>query len=128
LLGKEGESNRKKVWYSMDDKLILKCEILSSLIHFCTVKWTKYMEQSPSWEANSHSASQEIPYLLWNLKSIPHLPTLVYANNVNILGRNVHIIKKNTGQLEATVEVGLEISRKQSVHLCLITKMQDKES
>jgi hypothetical protein len=26
------------------------------------------MEQSPSWEANSHSASQEIPRLLWNPK------------------------------------------------------------
>jgi hypothetical protein len=26
------------------------------------------MEQSPSWEANSHWASQEVSYLLWNLK------------------------------------------------------------
>jgi len=26
------------------------------------------MEHSPSWEANSHSASQEIPRLLWNPK------------------------------------------------------------
>jgi hypothetical protein len=26
------------------------------------------MEQSPFWEANSHSASQEIPRLLWNPK------------------------------------------------------------
>jgi hypothetical protein len=26
------------------------------------------MEQSPSWEANSSSASQEIPRILWNLK------------------------------------------------------------
>jgi len=26
------------------------------------------MEQSPSWEANSHSASQQIPCLLWNRK------------------------------------------------------------
>jgi hypothetical protein len=26
------------------------------------------MEQSTSWEANSHSASQEIPRLLWNTK------------------------------------------------------------
>jgi len=24
------------------------------------------MEHSPSWEANSHSASQEIPSTLWN--------------------------------------------------------------
>jgi hypothetical protein len=26
------------------------------------------MEESPSWKANSHSASQEIPRLLWNMK------------------------------------------------------------
>jgi len=26
------------------------------------------MDQSPSWEANSHSASKEIPRTLWNLQ------------------------------------------------------------
>jgi hypothetical protein len=26
------------------------------------------MEQSPSWEADSHSASQEIPCFIWNPK------------------------------------------------------------
>jgi hypothetical protein len=26
------------------------------------------MESSPSWEATSRSANQEIPHLLWNLK------------------------------------------------------------
>ena len=25
------------------------------------------MEQSPTWEANKFSASQEIPHILWNL-------------------------------------------------------------
>jgi len=29
---------------------------------------TNYMEQSPSWEANIHLASQEITRLLWNPK------------------------------------------------------------
>jgi hypothetical protein len=29
-------------------------------------KYSNYMQQSPSWEANSPSASQEIPRLLWN--------------------------------------------------------------
>ena len=29
---------------------------------------TYYVEQSPSWEANQFSASQEIPRNLWNLK------------------------------------------------------------
>ena len=30
------------------------------------------MEQSPSWEANKSSASQEIPRFLWNLKVYYH--------------------------------------------------------
>ena len=29
---------------------------------------TYYMEQSPSWEANLFSVSQEIPRILWNPK------------------------------------------------------------
>jgi len=56
-------------------------------------KLSSHMEQSPSSEANSHSAGQEIPRLLWNLEvhyrvhnspqlvpdpdaSNPNLPTL----------------------------------------------------
>jgi hypothetical protein len=38
------------------------------------------MEQSPSWEADSHSISQEIPFLLWNTKvhsSVNKSPPLV---------------------------------------------------
>jgi hypothetical protein len=31
------------------------------------------MEQSPSWESNSHSASQETPRLLWNPKVHDHV-------------------------------------------------------
>jgi hypothetical protein len=29
---------------------------------------TNFMEQSPSWEANRSSATQEIPFILWNMK------------------------------------------------------------
>jgi hypothetical protein len=34
------------------------------------------MEQSPSWEANRFSASEEIPRILWNAKVnlLPHSP------------------------------------------------------
>jgi hypothetical protein len=31
------------------------------------------MEQSPSWEADSHSASQDISRLLWNPKAYYHV-------------------------------------------------------
>ena len=31
------------------------------------------MEQSPAWEANQFSASQEIPRMLWNLKVHYHI-------------------------------------------------------
>jgi hypothetical protein len=36
------------------------------------------MEQNPSWEANGHSASHEIPRLLWNRvhKGPPLVPVL----------------------------------------------------
>jgi len=45
------------------------------------------MEHSSSWEANSHSAYQEIPYLLWNqnvhycVNKIPWLDTIMSQLN-----------------------------------------------
>jgi hypothetical protein len=39
---------------------------LTALHYFMTDRLTNYMEQSPSWEANSHSTSQGIHHLLWN--------------------------------------------------------------
>jgi hypothetical protein len=51
---------------------------------------TNSMQHSPPWEANSHSASQNILRLLWNLKvhchvhnSLPLFPTLSQMNPVH---------------------------------------------
>ena len=53
--------------------------------YLLTYLLTYYMEQSPSWEANKFSASQEIPRILWNPKvhyrshkCPPPVPTYVH--------------------------------------------------
>jgi hypothetical protein len=43
------------------------------LTYFHTYLLTYSMEQSPSWEANRFSASQEIPLILWNTKIHYHI-------------------------------------------------------
>jgi hypothetical protein len=40
-------------------------QIDENMIDLLTYLITYFMEQSPSWEANQFSASQEIPRILW---------------------------------------------------------------
>jgi hypothetical protein len=56
------------------------------------------MEQSPSWEANKFSASQEISRILWNPKvhyrihnSLPPVPILIQIDPVH--ARSSHFLK-----------------------------------
>ena len=63
---------------------------VSSKAFLITYILTHSMEQSPSWEANWFSASQEIPHILWNpkvhcrvYKSPPPVPVLRQINPVH---------------------------------------------
>jgi len=49
--------------WSLCQKYVIKTSPYLLVIFLCT----NSMEQSPSWEANSHSACYDIPGLLWNL-------------------------------------------------------------
>jgi len=74
--------------------LKIKLQIPGSLKH-CSVYQKNYiltssMEQSPSWQANWFSASQENPHILWNpkvhyriRKCLPPVPILSYVNPVH---------------------------------------------
>jgi hypothetical protein len=53
---------------------------------------------------------------------------VVYVDNINIQGGNINTIKKTMETLlQVSREVGLEVNTKKlSIWMCLVTKMQDK--
>jgi hypothetical protein len=46
---------------------------INHILSFLSFNHQYSMQQSPSWEASSYSASQEIPHLLWNPKAYYHV-------------------------------------------------------
>ena len=69
------------------------------------------MEQSPSWEANSPSASQEISRILWNPnvhyrvhKSSPHIPIL---NQINLIYAPIPLLEDPFLILSSHLRLGL---------------------
>jgi hypothetical protein len=65
---KSPSSEGRLIWSSLSHPYGPRTEHLHSLIQSITLQseLTNSMEQRPSWEANSFSASQEIPRILWN--------------------------------------------------------------
>ena len=62
--------------------------MVNKVSNYCLL--TYYMEQSPSWEANRFSASQEIPRILWNPKAHYRIhkcptpvPTLIHIDPIH---------------------------------------------
>jgi hypothetical protein len=52
---------------------------------------------------------------------------LVYVDDVNLKGDNIHAIKKNMEALiDASKEVGLEVNTEKTICCRLLTKMQGK--
>ena len=83
--------NRPESWITLNVIKTSKVPFtMNCLKYLITYMLTYSMEQSPSWEANRSSASQEIPPILWNpkvhycvTKSLPPVPTLSLINPVH---------------------------------------------
>ena len=83
------------------------CLICNYVPYLLTYFLTYFMEQSPSWEADRFSASQEIPHILWKLKvhyrihKCPPVPILsqldpVHTSSSHFLKIHLNIILPST--------------------------------
>jgi hypothetical protein len=90
---------------------------LGATCNICLGVWrliTNYMKQRPFWEANSFSASQEIPRILWNPevhyhihKNLPPVPILSQLNPVH--APPSHFMKTDNLQQPARTKILIEI-------------------
>jgi len=68
-----------RIWRDREDVAFIQLNFKCNIPCLIMIILTNFMEQSP-WEANSHSPSQEILFLLWNPKvhyRVHRIPPLV---------------------------------------------------
>jgi hypothetical protein len=69
------------------------------------------VDQSPSWEANSHSASREIPHCLWNPKVYHRVhkspPLVPIPNHMNLVRKHLRSIQVLFSHLCLSLPSGL---------------------
>jgi hypothetical protein len=79
-----------QIWITTKGTITVHLPSSLSTLKYPHLEPNNSMEQSPSWEANSHSASQEIPCLLlnpkvhhhvhWSLPLVPLKPCIKFCN------------------------------------------------
>jgi hypothetical protein len=95
-------SNRQHfIWHMLDQRDYMIALLSRTAIGILTGWPTDFMEQSP-WKASSHSASQEIPRLLWNSNvhyrvqnTPPHVSILSQISPVHIFPSCFRVIQSN---------------------------------